>query len=270
MEHSIFVMCILAVLSIALANPIFQDFSQLKAVENANKVLQLVDQEVLSNHKLGQQSSLPQKIDWREKGYVTNVKDQGQCASCWAFASAATMEGQLFNKTNNLITLSEQNLLDCAKSYNDKGCAGGWMSHAFKYIRDNGIEADGTYPYTATKQECSFNEANSVGTLQNYVKLTKTTEEEILKAVANHGPVGVYVYMSSLFMGYKSGIFEDDSCTETPNHAVTVVGYVNTPQDQYWIIKNSFSKSWGEDGYMRMKMNKNVCGITYRLYYPIV
>ncbi|GCB77546.1 hypothetical protein scyTo_0019294 [Scyliorhinus torazame] len=233
MENSIFVMCILAVVAIASANPIFQDFSQLKGEENANKVPQLVDQ-FLSNLKLEQQSSLPQEVDWRNEGYVTDVKDQGQCASCWAYVSVATMEGQLFNKSRELKTLSEQNLVDCAK------------------------------------QDCSFDKAKSVGNLISYVKLENPTEEKIMQVVAKHGPVGAYVYMSSLFMEYKGGIFQDDTCTKTPNHAVTVVGYVNTPQEKYWIIKNSFSTNWGEQGYMKMKMNKDVCRITYRVYYPIV
>ncbi|XP_072338854.1 procathepsin L-like [Scyliorhinus torazame] len=269
MENSIFVMCILAVVAIASANPIFQDFSQLKGEENANKVPQLVDQ-VLSNLKLEQQSSLPQEVDWRNEGYVTDVKDQGQCASCWAYVSVATMEGQLFNKSRELKTLSEQNLVDCAVSYENKGCSGGWVPRAFEFIRDEGIEAIGTYPHTATKQDCSFDKAKSVGNLISYVKLENPTEEKIMQVVAKHGPVGAYVYMSSLFMEYKGGIFQDDTCTKTPNHAVTVVGYVNTPQEKYWIIKNSFSTNWGEQGYMKMKMNKDVCRITYRVYYPIV
>ncbi|XP_043577533.1 procathepsin L-like [Chiloscyllium plagiosum] len=245
---------------------VFQETNQLMREKVGDKMSKLAD---LSLEEL---SSLPEQKDWRDDNYVTAVKDQGQCASCWAFSAAATMEGQLSNTTNDLLSLSEQNLVDCAKSYQNQGCNAGWVHRALEYIRDNGIETRGTYPYVAKKQACTFDSANSVGTLSRYVDIKNLEETEIMEIVAKHGPVAVHVYMSDAFLNYKDdSIFDDTNYNgEIPNHAVTIVGYVNKVNEKYWIIKNSFGTSWGHNGYMKMIMFKNMLRVTDRVFYPII
>uniref|UniRef100_UPI00398EEC1B procathepsin L-like n=1 Tax=Pristiophorus japonicus TaxID=55135 RepID=UPI00398EEC1B len=290
MELSLFVTCIMTVVSLASADPtrqgdqetwqktygkghsrmIFQELGQLLSKEISNEMPKYVDQ-ILSDAGLEELTSIPDEKDWRVNGYVSDVKNQGHCASCWAFTAAATLEGQLFNNTNNLITLSEQNLVDCAHSYKNKGCNAGWVHHAYKYIRDNGIEASSMYPYTAKKGDCSFTLADSVGSLIGYGELKRTTEAEIMKIVAKHGPISVSVFMSEAFLQFTgTDIFDDPYCNQKPNHVATLVGYVNKATEKYWIIKNSWGKSWGNDGFMKMIMGKNMCGITHLCHYPIV
>ncbi|XP_067872005.1 procathepsin L-like [Heterodontus francisci] len=195
-------------------------------------------------------------------------KPLGSCASCWAFTAAATVEGRLAKNSQQLTSLSEQNLVDCAKSYQDEGCNAGWVNEAYKYIKENGIESSSTYPYKAKKESCKFNQQDSVGTISSYKSSWSATEEEMMTLVADHGPISVYVFMSKAFMEFKgSGIFDDSNCNKDVNHAVTVVGYVNNANESYWIIKNSFGKGWGDNGYMKMIMFKNMCSITTHIHY---
>ncbi|XP_020374774.1 procathepsin L-like [Rhincodon typus] len=266
MEHSIFLMFILAAACRTSANLVFQETNQLMGEKVEKKVPKPAD---LGLEEL---SSLPEQKDWRDDNYVTPVKNQGQCAACWAFTAVAAMEAQLRNKTNTLYTLSEQNIVDCARSYNNEGCSAGWVNRAFEYMRDHGIETNATYLYKERKQDCLFDENNSVGKLINYVKIKNTNETEIMKIVAKHGPVSVHVYMSDAFLSYNDdSIFDDPNYNnEIPDHAVTIVGYVNNDKERYWIIKNSFGTSWGHGGYMKMIMFKNLLRVTERVFYPIV
>ncbi|XP_048415976.1 cathepsin J-like [Stegostoma tigrinum] len=266
MEHSIFLMFILAAACRTSANLVFQETIQLMGKKVEKTMPKPAD---LGLEEL---NSLPEQKDWRDDNYVTPVKDQGQCAACWAFTAVAAMEAQLSNKTATLTTLSEQNLVDCAKSYENKGCSAGWVHRAFEYIRDHGIEASATYHYKGQKQDCLFDENNSVGTLIDYVQIKNTNETEIMKIVAKHGPVAVHVYMSDAFLSYNDdSIFDDPNYTnDVPDHAVTIVGYVNKANEKYWIIKNSFGTSWGHNGYMKMIMFKNMLRVTDRVFYPIV
>ncbi|XP_067824456.1 procathepsin L-like [Heptranchias perlo] len=276
MELSHFVMCILTVISMASANPvryeenfheIIQDLRQLLNEEIVAEAPKYMDQ-VLSDVAEEELNSIPDEKDWRKDGYVSAIKNQGQCASCWSFTATGTMEGQWYNSTGHLIQLSEQNLVDCAK---DNGCDGGSVKRAFIYMRDEGIEPSHSYPYKGKKGTCSFNLSDSIGTLTDFKRLRGTNEAEIMKIVAKHGPVSIYVFMSEKFLNFRgTGIFNDPKCNKKPNHAVVVVGYVNKPSEKYWIIKNSWGTSWGDQGYMKMIMNKNMCNMNYLVYYPIV
>lgn len=107
------------------------------------------------------------RIDWTQRGYVTQVKDQGQCGSCWAFSSTGSLEGQHFAATGQLVSLSEQNLVDCSGSFGNSGCNGGWMDNSFRYIQANGgIDTEDSYPYETRTADCRFN-PGTVGATDN-------------------------------------------------------------------------------------------------------
>jgi cathepsin L len=215
---------------------------------------------------------LPASVDWRQKGYVTPVKNQGQCGSCWAFSTTGSLEGAHFRTTSQLVSLSEQNLVDCVHNGN-MGCGGGWMDTAFQYIIDNkGIDTEDSYPYTAMDGQCSFS-ANTVGTTMRYFTDVPKTESALQNSVATIGPVSVAIDANhESFMLYKSGVFQEPTCQQNaPDHAVLVVGYSSENGQDYWIVKNSWDTTWGEQGYIRMaRNNNNMCGIANYATYPTV
>ena len=212
----------------------------------------------------------PTAIDWRTKGAVTWVKNQGPCGSCWAFSATGSLEGQHFRKTGKLVSLSEQNLLDCTDNYGNFGCGGGIMDNAFKYVRDNhGLDTEDSYLYQAAKSyKCRFNNMTIGATDKGFVDLPKGDEDALAKAVAAVGPISVGIDANhASFIYYSHGIYEGHTCSpEHIDHAVLVVGY----GPGYWIIKNSWDTEWGEEGYMKMKRGVNMCGIASFASYPLV
>eukprot|EP00066_Takifugu_rubripes_P023646 XP_011612912.1 PREDICTED: cathepsin L1-like [Takifugu rubripes] len=213
-------------------------------------------------------------IDYRQMGYVTEVKDQGYCGSCWAFSTTGAIEGQIFKKTGQLMSLSEQNLVDCSKSYGTYGCSGAWMANAYDYVVNNGLESTITYPYTSVDtQPCYYDSRLAVAHIKDYRFIPKGDEQALADAVATIGPITVAIDAShSSFLFYSSGIYEESNCN--PNnlsHAVLLVGYGSEGGQDYWLIKNSWGPSWGEGGYMRLiRDGKNPCGIASYALYPIL
>ncbi|GAB2231526.1 hypothetical protein Drorol1_Dr00010518 [Drosera rotundifolia] len=218
-------------------------------------------------------TGIPRSIDWRRKGAVTPIKDQGLCGSCWAFSAVAAIEGLTKIKTGKLISLSEQELIDCET--NDGGCAGGLMDTAFAFVKTNGgLAKESTYPYTGTGDTCNRRlEASHAASIKGY-KDVPSNNEAALKAAVAHQPVSVAVDGGDYnFQFYSSGILNEECGTEL-DHAVTAIGYgVGKHGTKYWIVKNSWGTSWGEGGYMRLARDvsnkEGTCGIAMEPSYPI-
>jgi len=217
---------------------------------------------------------LPDSVDWRTKGVVTPIKDQQQCGSCWAFSAVASLEGQHALATGNLVSLSEQNLVDCSEAEGNDGCDGGLMDWAFDYIRINkGIDTEASYPYKGTDGNCHFKTRNVGATLNSYVDIESGNETALQGAVASVGPISVGIDASSwAFQFYTDGVYIDDECsTDFLDHGVTAVGYGSLSGVPYWIVKNSWGEDWGKEGYILMARNhENMCGISTAASYPVV
>ncbi|CAK6967811.1 cathepsin K-like [Scomber scombrus] len=218
-------------------------------------------------------SKLPKSIDYRRKGMVSPVKNQGSCGSCWAFSSAGALEGQLAKKTGQLIDLSPQNLVDCVKE-ND-GCGGGYMTNAFKYVEENGgIDSEEAYPYFGQDQPCRYNSSGMAAQCKSYKEIPVGDEHALTVALFKVGPISVGIDATlSSFQFYQKGVYYDRNCNKDDiNHAVLAVGYGVTPKmKKYWIVKNSWSESWGNKGYILMARNRgNACGIANLASYPIM
>ncbi|CAH1227176.1 CTSV [Branchiostoma lanceolatum] len=218
---------------------------------------------------------VPASVDWRTEGAVTPVKDQKQCGSCWAFSATGSLEGQNFRKAGSLVSLSEQNLVDCSSRYGNAGCNGGLMESAFEYIQANGgIDTEASYPYEARTKTCRFNTATVGATCTGYVEIKQGSEVDLQSAVASIGPVSVAIDASrSSFQLYRSGVYYEPRCSSRSlDHGVLVVGYgTDAKGGDYWHVKNSWGTGWGMVGYIKMARNKsNQCGIATEASYPTV
>lgn len=205
---------------------------------------------------------IPNDIDWRTKGAVNPVQNQGMCGSCWAFSAVAAVESAYFIKHGSLVKCSEQQLVDCAGSFGNYGCNGGLMDNAFEYIEKNPLELESDYGYTAQDGSCKYVPSKGVCTVASYADVTPNSPTA-LKTALNSGPASVAIEADQyVFQAYSSGIITSAQCGTQLDHGVLAVGYGTENGVGYFIVRNSWGASWGEKGYVRIADSKdNICGI---------
>ncbi|NXX50997.1 CATH protein, partial [Tricholaema leucomelas] len=243
----------------------------------------------------------PDTIDWRKKGnFVTPVKNQGACGSCWTFSTTGCLESAIAIATGKLLSLAEQQLVDCAQAFNNHGCSGGLPSQAFEYILYNkGLMGEDSYPYRAKvwpphtfcscragsraasnsmsflsvqNGTCKFQPEKAIAFVKDVVNITQYDEDGMVEAVGKHNPVSFAFEVTSNFMHYRKGVYSNPRCQHTPdkvNHAVLAVGYGEENGTPYWIVKNSWGPLWGMDGYFLIERGKNMCGLAACASYPV-
>jgi len=220
------------------------------------------------------ETGLPDTVDWTTKGAVNAVKNQGQCGSCWAFGTVASVEAINFIKNKELVSLSEQQLVSCDTKGGDQGCNGGLPDNAFKYVESTGLTTESNYPYTSGGASSSASRnllgggkktCDTTKIKGDLVKVTGYTDvkgESQLAAAVAQQVVAVGIDGMSI-QHYSSGIF-NSACTGQIDHAVAVVGYAK----DYWKVRNSWGSSWGEEGYIRITRGSDECHIADMGSYP--
>ncbi|XP_071925913.1 probable cysteine protease RD19C [Coffea arabica] len=220
-------------------------------------------------------TDLPADFDWRDHGAVTPVKDQGSCGSCWSFSTTGALEGAHYLATRELVSLSEQQLVDCdhecdPAEYNscDSGCNGGLMNNAFEYIlKSGGVEREQDYPYTGRDEKCKFDKSKIAAKVSNF-SVVSTDEDQIAANLVKHGPLAVAI--NAIWMQtYIGGVSCPYICSKSQDHGVLLVGYgaagyapIRLKDKPYWIIKNSWGENWGESGYYKFcRADRNLCGV---------
>jgi C1A family cysteine protease len=216
-------------------------------------------------------SDAPSSIDWRQQGVVNQVRDQGQCGSCWAFATTANAESVWAISSGQLLDLSEEFLVDCASGvgYFNMGCNGGQPDSAFKYMINNGQCSEASYPYkagtTKTAGSCQKCTAAPVHFSGCYDVVPKD-QVSLMASVAKQPVVIAIEADTRYFQSYAGGILDSPNCGTTLDHAVEIVGYGTENGVDYWNIRNSWGPSWGESGYVRIKKSSStsdigICGV---------
>lgn len=218
--------------------------------------------------------NLPESVDWRLKNVVNNVKDQGQCGSCYAFSAVQAIESAWAIKNGTLYSLSEQEIVDCDKV--DSGCNGGLMDNVFNWVIQNGgLVQTSDYSYHATESNCKVDKSKAVVQVKSIVDIPPGNSSQLQAAVAQQ-PVSVAINAESYqFQFYKKGVFDWTGCPNKDSdldHGVGVVGYGTQEGKDYWIVRNSWSSTWGDNGYILMARGDgvNTCGILDDASYPVV
>ena len=224
------------------------------------------------NYKTIESANQNGNVDWREKGAVNAVKDQGQCGSCWAFSATSALESAWFLAHSELFDLSEQQLVDCAGVTGNEGCNGGLMDDAFKYIQlYGGQDLSRDYPYTALDGKCKAVKTGVKANLKGWTDVPQNNCEQLVSALTVQ-PTSVAIAANAI-MFYTGGVFANARCGTGLNHGVTAVGYGTEGESNYFIVRNSWGASWGEKGYIRMSRDgqatSGICGICMAASYPL-
>jgi cathepsin L len=222
-----------------------------------------VNKDSVRNVKILETENLADSVDWREKGAVTPIKNQGQCGSCWSFSTTGSMEGAHFVSTGNLVSLSEQQFVDC--DYLNSGCNGGSMDVAFLYAKHHAVETETDYPYTAKHHilGCKYKKDKGVVKVTGWQDIEAGSPDQ-LKAAINKAPVSVGIEADQpIFQQYTGGIITSDECGTQLDHGVLAVGYGSDNGQEYYIVKNSWSAAWGDQGYVKIGVapGAGICGI---------
>lgn len=219
--------------------------------------------------------NLPLDFDWRDHGAVGPVKNQGSCGSCWSFSTTGALEGARFLATGELVSLSEQQLVDCDHECDpeepdscDSGCNGGLMNSAFEYtLKAGGLMREDDYPYTGTDRgTCKFDKSKIAATVANF-SVVSLDEDQIAANVVKNGPLAVAIN-AAYMQTYIGGVSCPYICSRRLNHGVLLVGYgsagyapIRLKEKPYWVIKNSWGENWGENGYYKICRGRNICGV---------
>jgi len=212
--------------------------------------------------KLGQAQL---NVDWRKSGYVTPVKNQRQCGSCWAFAAVEAVETAYLMGGQTITPLSTQQAVSCVTMFNSDGCQGGFPEDALKYSKVWGLVTDKDYPYVAKDTNCSIPsgaKSYKIASYSKYAAQFRKTEQNIYTKYASAGPVIVHNLDVAGWKNYRSGVLTPAQCKpERAYHAPQIVGWNLVPPNNYWIIRNTWGADWGENGYIRMLYGNNTCGM---------
>ena len=223
------------------------------------------------SHKTTRRSNA-YSVDWRDRGVVNKIKDQAECGSCWAFSAIQAVESADAISTGTLQSFSEQNLVDCVTGCS--GCSGGLMTEAYDYVlanQDGKFCLEDDYKYKAMDGTCQFDKYSHVGSISKYVNVVEGDEDDLAAKLEQNGPVAVAIDASNWsFQLYSSGIYDEPSCSSfSLDHAAGCVGFGSEDGTKYWIVRNSWGTSWGEQGYIRMIWKNNQCGIASMATLPL-
>jgi len=207
-----------------------------------------------------------QTVDWRNKGAVTGVKNQGQCGSCWTFSSTGSLEGAHYIKTGNLISFSEQQLVDCCNNgvagcEYSQGCNGGIMDEALTYTQTNDLMTEADYPYTAQNGSCQYYGAGTGAGYKNKSKKDiRPRNVSAFRGSVAAGPTSIAIEADQMAFQFYSGGILDSGCGEQLDHGVLAVGYGQQNGEKFTIVKNSWGSGWGDNGFVKLSEDNDTCG----------